>query len=186
MEWRPLQRRCARRRWCSVADAAARLPDLGRPTREAARATGTYNAKPVGRTEAGCDIAPQIAPNAAHKDATPSKSLPASAGVSSDGTVPGNHTEIGRNERTTAHQSAREWMGIEPTRRRANDASTALKAAGPCAQVVEEHALNASPSADCTTSCTNEPELAAVVTAWPELPEAVKAGIVAMVQAAKE
>jgi len=25
----------------------------------------------------------------------------------------------------------REWMGIEPTRRRANDASTALKAAGP-------------------------------------------------------
>ncbi len=28
-------------------------------------------------------------------------------------------------------RSAREWMGIEPTRRRANDASTALKAAGP-------------------------------------------------------
>ena len=32
---------------------------------------------------------------------------------------------------SVAAQPRREWMGIEPTRRRVNDASTALKAAGP-------------------------------------------------------
>ena len=32
---------------------------------------------------------------------------------------------------------------------------------------------------------TDEPDLVAVVTAWPDLPEAVKAGIVAMVQASR-
>ena len=32
----------------------------------------------------------------------------------------------------------------------------------------------------------NDPNLAAVVAAWPELPEAVRAGIVAMVKAAEE
>ena len=31
----------------------------------------------------------------------------------------------------------------------------------------------------------NDPELAAVIAAWPELPEAIRAGIVAMVRAAK-
>lgn len=31
----------------------------------------------------------------------------------------------------------------------------------------------------------DDPELTAVLTAWPELPEAVKAGIVAMVKAAR-
>ncbi len=35
-----------------------------------------------------------------------------------------------------------------------------------------------------TDSCRKWPELIAVVEAWPELPEAVKAGIVAMVTAA--
>ena len=115
----------------SLADAAARLPDLGRPAREAAQATGSYNARPLGGTESDRDIAPQIAPNAAHAGATPSKSVPASAGVPSSGAVLGNPTEIGGNERTVAHQSAREWMGIEPTRGRTYDPSTALKAAGP-------------------------------------------------------
>jgi len=33
-------------------------------------------------------------------------------------------------------------------------------------------------------NCKNNPDLAAVVDAWPELPEAIKAGIVAMVRAA--
>ena len=32
----------------------------------------------------------------------------------------------------------------------------------------------------------NDPDLVAVVTAWPKLPEAVKAGIVTMVKAAKD
>jgi len=35
-----------------------------------------------------------------------------------------------------------------------------------------------------TDACKTDPDLAALVTAWPELPEALKAGIVAMVKAA--
>jgi hypothetical protein len=32
-------------------------------------------------------------------------------------------------------------------------------------------------------TCQTDPDLAAVVAAWPELPEAIRAGIVAMVKA---
>src|SRR5271157_2277414 len=35
-----------------------------------------------------------------------------------------------------------------------------------------------------TDTCKTDPDLAAVVAAWPNLPEAIKAGIVAMVKAA--
>jgi len=35
-----------------------------------------------------------------------------------------------------------------------------------------------------TDTCKTDPGLAAVVAAWPELPEAIRAGIVAMVRAA--
>jgi hypothetical protein len=35
-----------------------------------------------------------------------------------------------------------------------------------------------------TDTCQTDPDLAAVVAAWPELPEVVRAGIVAMVMAA--
>jgi hypothetical protein len=35
-----------------------------------------------------------------------------------------------------------------------------------------------------TDTCKNDPDLAVVVAAWPELPEAIKAGILAMVKAA--
>ena len=35
-------------------------------------------------------------------------------------------------------------------------------------------------------TCQTDPDLAAVVAAWPELPEAIKAGILAMVKAAWE
>jgi len=35
-----------------------------------------------------------------------------------------------------------------------------------------------------TDTCQNYPDLAAVVEAWPDLPEAIKAGIVVMVKAA--
>ena len=46
--------------------------------------------------------------------------------------------------------------------------------------------LSAPPVADHlpTDTCKTDPDLAAVVDAWPELPEAIKAGIVAMVKAA--
>jgi hypothetical protein len=33
-------------------------------------------------------------------------------------------------------------------------------------------------------TCQNHPDLAAVVAAWPRLPEAIRAGIVAMIKAA--
>ena len=42
-----------------------------------------------------------------------------------------NSTGIGHTHIRRRMALPREWMGIEPTRRRANDASTALKAAGP-------------------------------------------------------
>ena len=35
-------------------------------------------------------------------------------------------------------------------------------------------------------TCQTDPDLAAVVAAWPELPEAIKAGILAMVKAARD
>ena len=34
-------------------------------------------------------------------------------------------------------------------------------------------------------TCQTDPDLAAVVAAWPELPEAIRTGIVAMVKAAE-
>ena len=34
-----------------------------------------------------------------------------------------------------------------------------------------------------TDTCKNDPDLSAVVAAWPELPEAIKASILAMVKA---
>jgi hypothetical protein len=37
-----------------------------------------------------------------------------------------------------------------------------------------------------TDACKSCPDLAAVVAAWPELPDAIKAGIVAMVEAASD
>ena len=94
-------------------------------------------------------------------------------------------------------------MGIEPTRGRANDPSTALKAAAPVSQVVEPQALSENAEPHCTTGCTkptpkaggtgdpvvpgcsgSDPDLAAVISSWPELPEAIRVGIVAMVKAA--
>jgi hypothetical protein len=37
-----------------------------------------------------------------------------------------------------------------------------------------------------TDTCQTDPDLAAVVAAWPELPEAIRAGILAMVKAASK
>ena len=81
-------------------------------------------------------------------------------------------------------------MGIEPTSRRVNDDSTALKAAGPESQVVDSQRLSDTWKGRCTTGCTEVSEslhgdgdLAEVMAAWPRLPEAVRADILAMVAA---
>ena len=41
-------------------------------------------------------------------------------------------------------------------------------------------------SPDMSESVRNDPNLASVVKAWPDLPEPIRAGIVAMVQTANE
>ncbi len=89
-------------------------------------------------------------------------------------------------------------MGIEPTRDRVNDPSTALKADDGKSQGAKAQALTESTASHCTKNCTNEgqerdagdaptpmlpDDLATVVTAWNKLPEALRAGIVAMVKA---
>ena len=82
----------------------------------------------------------------------------------------------------------REWMGIEPTRRRASDASTALKAAGDSAQLLIPKALTDSRDsvwwADWWKNAPDAHELGDVILSWPTLPAAVRAGVVAMVRAA--
>ena len=81
-------------------------------------------------------------------------------------------------------------MGIEPTKRRAYDASTALKAVGDLSQTPQGQALTDSAENDWWTywwkALQNDPDLRAVVSAWPELPEALRAGIVAMVGTATQ
>ena len=78
-------------------------------------------------------------------------------------------------------------MGIEPTTSRANDPSTALKAAGAIAEPAQQQALTGDAESHWWThwrkAVQESPELADVLTAWPTLPEAVRAGIVAMVRA---
>ena len=78
-------------------------------------------------------------------------------------------------------------MGIEPTTSRANDPSTALKAAGATAQPAQQQALTDNAESHWWThwrkAVRESPELADVLTAWPTLPAAVRAGIVAMVRA---
>ena len=58
-----------------------------------------------------------------------------------------------------------------------------------CSKIMPDNHLSQAPSpvADHLPNdiCRTYPDLAAVVNAWPDLPEALKAGIVAMVKAAK-
>jgi hypothetical protein len=58
-----------------------------------------------------------------------------------------------------------------------------------CSKTMPENHLSQSPSSVAehlpNDTCKTDPDLAAVVEAWPDLPEALKAGIVAMVKAAR-
>ena len=115
----------------SLADAASRLPDFSPPpSREALRATGTEDIRPHGDLTGG-HTGGKTGGKGARGGSRPV--------VSKHGTevagrnVRAQQTPIskGENTRMGMHAEEREWMGIEPTRRRASDASTALKAAGP-------------------------------------------------------
>ena len=114
----------------SLADAASRLPNFSRTTPEVLRATGTDDAVPEAFATAG-NTEGRTAGNGAHGASSPCAEAPSTAPAPVQDGAPENPCFVGENERVEQYQSAREWMGIEPTRRRANDASTALKAAGP-------------------------------------------------------
>jgi hypothetical protein len=66
------------------------------------------------------------------------------------------------------------WIMRPPLGRCKGTASNDLRQATP---PVADHLPN--------DTCKTDPDLAAVVEAWPELPEALKAGIMAMVKAAR-
>ena len=78
-------------------------------------------------------------------------------------------------------------MGIEPTTSRVNDPSAALKAAGAIAEPAQQQALADDAESHWWThwrkAVQESPELADVLTAWPTLPPAVRAGVVGMVRA---
>ena len=62
-----------------------------------------------------------------------------------------------------------------------HEAATQLRKPSPSLAAQGKRAARNSPPLDAPT----DPDLAAVVEAWPELPEALKAGIMAMVKAAR-
>ena len=80
-------------------------------------------------------------------------------------------------------------MGIEPTRRRASDASTALKTVERSAQPAHPQALSAGTATDYTRNDTKAVEvsaidvdLAVVIGAWPTVPDAIKVVVLALVR----
>lgn len=122
-----------------LAEAAEHLPDRRKPVGEALRATGTCDPGPDRAESTALRTALNVAGNSVHEHLNerqrPELNGRADADNSQPTEAPRNHTEIGLNEHAGTcvemHASAREWMGIEPTRDRVNDPSTALKAAGP-------------------------------------------------------
>ncbi len=81
----------------------------------------------------------------------------------------------------------------EPDRNRQNPANYGVKPSSPSAQSLPSSRQDTTDSAsirpptatqNATHLLPDDPGLAAVVDAWPDLPEAIKAGIVAMVRAA--
>ena len=118
-----------------------------------------------------------------------------SASDSGDGECAKHPTKQGKNPRTRVNRNAREWMGIEPTKRCGYNASTALKAAEKSRPkgAYPADAQGFTQSGDgagrgrltevLTETLRNHPDLRSVVTVWPALADAMRVGIVAMVRA---
>jgi len=161
----------------SLAGAAARLPNLSRPTREQAKATGTYDATPT--------CAPPAAPRPCQSAAvacSDSQSKPARAAAQKDSVFSGRS---GKNATCVAPSD-------DSHRSDSNRRPAVYKTAGEASQVANSQGLSDSEAESRTTSGTkaapkrrSEAQLAAVVAAWSGLPEAIRAGIVAMVEAAR-
>ena len=82
-----------------------------------------------------------------------------------------------------------ERKGVEPS-------TSALRTQPPRVVTDTDKGFTSTPKAGCTSGCTSEgqnekvaeslpPELALVVNRWPTLPDALRAGILAMVKAAE-
>ena len=74
-------------------------------------------------------------------------------------------------------------MGIEPTKRHANDASAALKAVGPQTEGIENQSLTDFPPTGGTKSDTIDPLLGSIIEAWPQLSAEARRAVVATVKA---
>ena len=120
-----------------------------------------------------------------------------SASDSGDGKRENDPTKQGKNPRTRVNGNAREWMGIEPTKRCGYNASTALKAAEKSRpeRTYPADAQGLTQSGDgagrgrltevLTETLRNHPDLRAVVDSWGTLPESVRAAILAAVRDAQ-
>ncbi len=122
-----------------LAEAAERLPDLRKNVGRAMRATGTCDPGRDSAESTALRTALNVAGNSVHEHLNERQRPDVHGSATADNSQPikvsKNPTKIDSNECAddcaVANQSAREWMGIEPTRSRVNDPSTALKAAGP-------------------------------------------------------
>ena len=114
----------------TMADAAGRLPELSQPLVKALQATGTNNHPPNEKHTAG-RTALSAAGNADRKRSPQFAAVRGCNELSQRIRHAQNPAKQGASSRSTMHPKEREWMGIEPTRSRASDPSTALKAAGP-------------------------------------------------------
>ena len=118
----------------ALTDVVTRLPDLGAINDKKQLATGTIGQHPVeasNRNAEGTGVPPRVPPNGARDAALKCANSRQVGAPSHTSPITLNPPATMAKQRTAAHQDAREWMGIEPTRDRVNDPSTALKAAGP-------------------------------------------------------
>jgi len=122
-----------------LAEAAEYLPDLRKPIKQALKATGTCDPRPKPGESTALTTALNVAGNSVHEHLNDRRRPNVNGSADTDDSQAAralrNPTKTGKSKRAgdcaETPPSAREWMGIEPTRDRVNDPSTALKAAGP-------------------------------------------------------